>query len=264
MSLFQHPLWGYQLAYPDDWVHLSIGDAEGFAAHLQALESGYEGPKPGQLLVSAEWNCARRPIGPLWSQHIGLMAGMLGAKQIGSAPWRMGGAVGVEAEIVLSKKENRRLWAGILEKDFTVLKFMVTHPSQDRAWFEPAATRILSSLSFAGRVEGTAISPEDLPLPPGYTPSDPSLILADIANPESWRAYDGKSQAGALQAFFLREAPNYGWQIIEYVPFPSDSDLGFARLDMQNDTQRAVLGILPFEEPRVTSTSPAKLVFKIG
>ena len=264
MSQFQHPLWGYQLTYPDDWAHLTVGDAEGFAAQPQALEPGSQEPKSGHILVSAEWNCARQPIGPLWSQHIGLMAGILGAKQVGSAAWRMGSAVGIEAEIVLPKKENLRLWAGILEKDFTVLKFMVTHPRADRAWFEPAATRILSSLSFAGRVQGITLSSEGLPLPPGYAPTDPTLIIPDIADTKSWRAYDGQSQAGALQAFYLREAPNYGWQVIEYVPFPSASDLGFARLEMEKDAQRAVLGIMPFGETRVTSTSPARLVLKLG
>jgi hypothetical protein len=194
---------------------------------------------------------------------MGLAAGMMGAKKVGSAPWGMGGAFGMEAEILLPAKEDRRLWAGILEKDFTVLKFLVTHAKQDRPWFEPIATRIISSLSFPTRVQNIDLSPEGLPLPPGYSPADPALIIPDIADPMNWRAYDGQSQAGALQAFYLREAPNYGWQITEYVPFPSASDLGFARIHLHNDARQLILGIMPFGGSKVTSASPANLVWKL-
>jgi hypothetical protein len=80
----------------------------------------------------------------------------------------------------------------------------------------------------------------------------------------NWRAYDGGSQAGALQAFYLREAPNYGWQITEYVPFPSASELGFARIHPHNDARQLILGIMPFGETKVTSASPARLVIKLA
>src|SRR5512147_2380879 len=128
MKIFQHELWGYELTYPDDWTHRTIQDKEAFAFLAEALEPGYEGTNAGYLMVKAEWNCARKPIEPLWNRHIGLTAGMLSAKKVGSAPWRMGGATGLEAEIVLPTKSSRRLWTGILSKDLTVLHFLVTHP----------------------------------------------------------------------------------------------------------------------------------------
>jgi hypothetical protein len=256
-------LWGYELTYPDDWTHITFGEAEGFIPNQPMLEPGDEEPKPEHILVSAEWNCARQPIGPLWSQHIGLAAGMMGAKKVGSAPWRMAGAAGMEAEILMPAKEDRRLWAGILEKDFTLLKFLVTHTRQNRSWFEPIATRIISSLSFPTHVQGINLSPEGLPIPPGYSPTDPRRIIPDIADPMSWRAYDGGSQVGALQAFYLRESPNCGWHITEYVPFPSASDLGFARIHLEQGARFIVLGIMPFGGSKVTSASTANLVWKI-
>ena len=264
MSSFQHPLWGYEFTYQVDWVHRSVQDADGFAAIPEALEPDYQGPSSGQLLVRAEWNCARQPIGPLWSRLIGLTAGMLGAKQVGSAPWRVGSAVGLEAEMMLPKKENRRLWTGILEQDFTVLHFMVMHPLDERLSFEPFATQIISSLRFADHTLGASTSPEDLPLPPGYVLTEPTRLVPDIADPDRWRAYEGESQVGALQAFYLREAPNFGWQVAEYVPFPSSADLGFARLHLLKGKKSAMLGIMPVAEGTVTSSSPGKLVVKFS
>jgi hypothetical protein len=60
MPGFQHLLWGYELTYPVDWVHQTIGDAEGFASIPEAFEAGYEGPNAGHLLVRAEWNGTRQ------------------------------------------------------------------------------------------------------------------------------------------------------------------------------------------------------------
>ncbi len=267
MKIFQHILWGYELSYPDDWTHRTIQDKEGFALLPEALEPGYEGPNAGYLMVKAEWNCVRKPIEPLWNSHIGLTAGMLSAKKVGSAPWRMGGASGFEAEIVMPTKSNRRLWTGILAKDLTVLHFLVTHPFDDRPWFEPFITQIISSLRFPFKVLGVGITKEGLPLPEGYVEVDPASVVNDINDPKDWRAYDGQGEAGALQAFYLREAPNYNWQVEEFVPFPSPADLGFARLQLKNEDphavpQRAVLGILPFGETSVSASSQAKLAVK--
>jgi hypothetical protein len=265
MPGFQHLLWGYELTYPVDWVHRSIADTEGFASIPEAFEAGYEGPNAGQLLVRAEWNGARQPVEPLWNNHIGMMAGMMGAKDVGSAPWMIGGATGFEAEIKLPQKENRRLWAGILEREFIVLHFMVTHPHQERSWFEPAVTKVISSLSFATHTQGVHLIPEGLPLPPGYVTIDPVTVLPDIANPGAWRAFDGADQIGALQAFYWREAPNYGWQLLEFIPFPSSvSDLGFARISLSKEGRSAILGLMPFGEENLTSASPARIVVKYG
>jgi hypothetical protein len=264
MAIFQHVLWGYELTYPDGWVHQTIQDADSFAAVAEALNMDYLGSDAGQVLVRGEWNCARQPVEPFWNQHIGKLASMLGAKQVGSAPWHMAGATGIEAEIVLPKRDNRRLWAGILARDFRILHFVVTHPKDERLRFDPIATAIISSLRFPNRIMGLKQTREGLPLPPGYTPVDPLCIIPDISNSEQWRAYDGQNGIGALQAFYLREAPVHGWEITEYVPFPSPADLGFARLKLSKNDQQIMLGIMPFDALTISSSSPAKLVYKIS
>lgn len=262
MAKFQHILWGYELTYPDDWVHKTAKDAEIFAAAPQALESNYAGERSGQLMVSAEWNCARQPIEPIWNRHIVMVAGMLGAKQVGSAPWQMGGGTGFEAEIVLPKRDNKRLWAGILMRDFIVLKFAVVHLKEDRSWFEPLATQVISSLRFLNRVYGVLVTKEGLPLPPGYTPTEPTLVINDISDLNKWRAYDGTNGVDALQAFYLRELPIHDWAVEEYAPFPSDAGLGFARLRLSKHQQKATLGLLPFSQEAITASSPGKIAVK--
>lgn len=264
MTIFQHVLWGYELTYPDGWVHQAIQDADGFAAIAEALNMDYSDQDAGMLLVRGEWNCARQPIEPFWNRHIAMLASMIGAKQVGSAPWRMGGATGLEAEIAMPKRDNRRLWAGILARDFRILHFMVIHPKDQRERFEPAATAIISSLRFPPRVLGLKQTAEGMPLPPDYTAVDPTSIINDIGDPEHWQAYDGKDGIGALQAFYLREAPIYDWELVEYVPFPSPADLGFARLKLRKGDRLVTLGIMPFDGEKITSSSPAKLVFKIA
>lgn len=187
---------------------------------------------------------------------------------MGSAPWQMGGASGLEAEIGLPKRDNRRLWMGVLGRDFRILHFIVIHPKDQRPQFEPHATAIISSLRFPARIPGLAQTSKGLPLPPGYTPLDPRSVIPDIPDPQNWRAYDGQAGAGALQAFYLRGAPVHNWDVVEYAPFPSPPDdpdnLGFARLRLRRGDQQVVLGIMPFDEEKVTSSSPAKLVFKVG
>jgi hypothetical protein len=264
MAIFQHVLWGFELSYPDDWVHRSVLDVDSFAANIEALATDSVEVEAGQLNVRGEWNWSRQPIAPLWNEHIGKLAGMIGAKQVGSAPWMMGGATGLEAEIVMPKKDNRRIWTGILMRDFRVLHFLVIHPKEERASFEPIATKIIVSLRFPVRIMGLKQTREGLPLPPDYKRVDPKSILNDIAEPENWRAYDGKSGVGALQAFYLREAPIHNWDVEEYAPFPGPTDLGFARLRLRRDDQRITLGIMPFDVEKVSSSSPAKLVYKLS
>ncbi|MBI3153225.1 MAG: hypothetical protein HYZ21_13900 [Chloroflexi bacterium] len=264
MTVFQHILWGYEMTYPDPWVHQSVQDSDAFVMTPDALDSYYFGQNAGQLLVRCEWNWARQSVEPLWNKHIGMLAGMLGAKQVGSAPWRIGQASGLEAEIVLPKKDNQRLWTGILMQDFIVIHFMVTHPKEVREQFEPAATKIISSLRFPERISGIETSSEDLPLPPGYTSVDPKSILPDISDPTPWRAYSGRDGIGALQAFYLRELPAHNWEITEYIPFPGASDLGFARIQLQRDGRQITLGIMPSEtSEKMISASPANVVFKM-
>lgn len=276
MTIFRHILWGYEVTHPDHWTHHVVQDSDAFVITPDALDPNYMGEDAGQLLVRGEWNWARQPIEPLWNKHIGMLAGMLGAKEVGSAPWRIGDATGLEAEIVLPKKDNRRLWTGVLVRDFRVLHFMVTHPRDARAQFEPVTTKIIASLRFPNRFELSQTSPEGLPLPPGYIPVEPQSILADIPDPQSWRGYTGNagtstgfrhaqpvSSVGALQAFYLRELPRYGWKIEEYVPFPGPSELGFARFRLRRDNLHITLGLMPYEAAETGVTlSLANLVIK--
>jgi hypothetical protein len=262
MAVFQHVLWGYELTYPDNWVHQTLGAVEGFAAIPEALTPDYVGPDSGQILVRCEWNCARTQIEPIWNRHIGMLASWVGAKQLGSAPWRMGGASGIEAEIVLPKKDNRRLWTGILQRGLTVLNFVVLHLKEERAEFEPIATRIISSLRFPPEIAGVLTHENGLPLPPGYTPISPQAVVNDIADPQNWRAYSGQSGIDALQAFYLRESVNFGWTVEEYAPFPAPTELGFARLKLVKGSQSVMLGIMPYSSEDKTVTS-AHLVFKL-
>jgi hypothetical protein len=154
MSKFQHPLWGYELTYPDNWVHRTLPDTEGFASNPAALEVNAQGPGSGHILIRSDWNGTRQPVEQLWGQHIGQAAGMLMAKNVGSAPWQMGGAAGFEAEIVLPKRDDRRLWVGMLGYGFVLVQLMVVHPIVDREWFEPAATEIIKSLRFPLKMDG--------------------------------------------------------------------------------------------------------------
>jgi hypothetical protein len=266
-TLFRHILWGYELTVPDPWLHREVQDADAFAPSSQVGEPDPSREHAGQLLVRGEWNWQRQPIEPLWNKHIGMLAGMLGAKQVGSSPWKLGEAVGLEAEIVLPKKDHRRLWTGILMRDFRVLHFMVTHEKDVREQFEPVATKIISSLRFPNRILGIKASREGIPLPPGYKLVDPRTILADIADPQNWRAYSGSSGIGALQAFYLREIPIHNWNMEEYVPFPAASDLGFARLQLRRGDLKITLGMMPYDPSgsgTLTASSPANVVYKIA
>lgn len=246
MVKFQQQLWGYELAYPDDWVHRSMGEVEGFAAHPEALEPAQNDLKSGHLLARAEWNGLLHSIEALWQAHIGKVASMVGAKKIGAAPWTLAGAEGFEAEIVLPKKEHNRLWAGFLSRGTILLEFMVAHPLNDRSWFEPQVTAILKSLHFAAHVDGITVHECGIPLPPDCLEVDPTEVLTDISDPAMWQVFETPHSIGGLQAFYLREAPHYGWTIETFQPFPGDHDLGFARLGLCREERLIALGLLPY------------------
>jgi hypothetical protein len=199
----------------------------------------------------------------------GGLGAVMGAAKVGAAPWRLGNASGMEAEIVLPKRENTRLWTGILGYGFHVLQFMVNHPKEDRGWFEPLATEIISSLRFPKRIPDLKENTQGVPLPPGYTPTDPKKLVEQISKTETWEAYAGDRPADALQAFYVREAPNFGWEIIEYRPFPQNVELGFARFHLMraegNGTlgNKVILGIMPYTTTdTVNAKSPANIVVR--
>jgi len=245
MAEFQNLLWGFSLTYPEGWARQSTAEADGLAPDPQAFSAAEDQP---HLFLRGEWNGRRQPIAPLWNQHVTQTAIMLGAKKLGASPFSMGGANGFEAEIQLPQRENRRLWLGILARDTLILHLMVSHPKSLRAEFEPLATKVISSLKFLPRVDGLAVTAEGLPLPPRYAPVAPASLVPDAQG--NWQAYAGESSIGALQAFYYRELPNYGWEIDEFIPFPNQVEIDFARLRIRKDGLTATLGILPSGDPK--------------
>jgi hypothetical protein len=268
MAVFENALWGYCLTYPDEWTHRTAGDAEAFAAIPEALQPDYAGPRSGTLVIRAEWCLEPGAIEPAWNRHIAMLASLMGARKVGGAPWHMGtgldssGGTGFEAEIVLPKQLERRLWTGILAHDFTLLHLMVSHLKEERDWFEPLATEAIRSLRFPPKFADMAVDEGGLPLPPGYAPADPRAILPDITDPERWRALAGESQVGALQAFYLREAPARGWSLEEFVPLVPEAELGFARIRLSRKGSSETVGIMPHGDGPITLLSPANVVVK--
>jgi hypothetical protein len=250
MITFQQPLWGYELDLPNDWVHQTLQEAEGFARHPEALQPNYEGKLLGHLLIRGEWNWRRQTLEPLWNQHVTKLSVMLGAKKLGTSPWILNAGRGFEAEIQLPKKTKKRLWIGILAFDAIILHLMVTHWQEERDVFEPVATKIIQSLRFVNQVNNVTLNGMGCPIPPGYSITNPKNFLNDIENAASWQAYDGQDDVGALQAFFLRELPIYGWQIREYVPYPAQTNLDFARFSVKKQEQTLMVGILPIGEEK--------------
>ncbi|MEN8171369.1 MAG: hypothetical protein ABFS03_00665 [Chloroflexota bacterium] len=246
MAIFQHSLWGFELTFPDDWAHQNNADADGFAKNSAVFDQvDSANQEAAHLLVRGEWNGFREPIAPRWNQHITKLSIMVGAKKLGSSPFSMAGANGFEAEIQMPQRENRRLWTAILARDTVILHLMVSHPREERDDFEPLATQIIASLRFVDRIDNLAATAEGIPLPPGYSPVDPASIIPDAQDGNNWSAYDGKSGIGALQAFFYRELPHYGWDIQEFIPYPNHVDIHFGRLRIHKDDLTATLGIIP-------------------
>jgi hypothetical protein len=262
MIKFQQPLWGFELTYPDHWAHRSLPETEGFAASPQAFEMDAQEPGSGHILIRSDWNGTRQPVEQLWNQHIGQVAGMLLAKNVGSAAWKMGGASGYEAEIILPKRESRRLWAGMLNYGFVLMQFMVSHPIEDREWFEPAATEIIKSLRFPRAIDGINENDQGIPIPPDYQTTDPRSIIPDIKPGDRWSAYAGASSAGSLQAFYVREMLSRGWLPEEFVPFPGPADLGFARLNFIRPEESVTIGIMPDGLAKIPSHTPARVVVR--
>jgi len=259
MTIFNHPIWGYQLTYPDNWVHQTSGEVEAFAASYQALTKEYNGDDAGHLATRCEFNHAGQDIDPLWNVHISKLSVMMGAKNIGAAPFTMGGGKGYEAEIVMPKKQKVRLWTGILSYGLTILHIMVTHPLELRAQFEPIANDIISSLRFISQIPNLPTTENRIPLPPHFDETDPTKIMNTTKPDQEWRAYSGNASVDSLQAFYLRELPKYGWEIIEFTPYPNTLDIQFARVHIQNDIHKISIGLIPMNENQTISSIVIKL-----
>ncbi len=246
MPLFQQHYWGYEIAYPDDWVHATHEDVEAFAMHTQALDTRYDGPGMGYLLVRAEFNPYRRPIEPLWAQHLTKIAVMHTAKKVGSAPLEVGNLKGFEAELLLPRRDDRRMWVGILSAGGIILHLMVMHRKAEKEAFQPAVTRMVYSLRFAPRVEGVSLSPGGMPLPAGYREAALQEVYPQAEGDAGWEAYTGKAQADALQIFYLREAPASGWEMLAFYPYPNrEKEIRHAQLVLHKESLGSVVHIFP-------------------
>ena len=245
MKIFQHQLWGFEIDIPETWQHMQFGKKDGFSEDPKAFRSDYQGEQLAQLLINGEWNSLKQPIHELWQSHVGKTALMLGAKNLGSAVWEMGGASGYEVEIVLPKKSPNRLWAGILENGLMVLTFLALHWKVNQEEMEPLLSRIISSLRYVNHTDGIISNSYGFPLPSLSKPVDPLLIVDDIQDLENWEAYQGEFSVGSLQAFYNRELANFNWHVKRYVPFPNPGNLPFARMLLEKDDLSCSLGLMP-------------------
>ena len=251
MNGYQHPMWGISFTLPDGWQDDEDGD------QVSISSQAYPG---ATLQVRCEWNGALRPVGPIWTGHIGKLAGIFGASEVGSVPWKLNDLNGIEAEIRMPKKAETRLWAGVLAHGFIILQLAITHPIEDKEALNPLFTRIVASLRFVEHTKSTGETPAGIPLPPGAAPFDPRTIIDDIGPSEDWEGCQTGDSIGALQAYYQRELPASGWTVSEFVPFPGSS-FGFARFTINKDKQNAVLGIMPQGE-KVHNASPGVVVIK--
>ena len=245
MKTFQHQLWGYQINLPDNWDHHPFDQKDGFSEDPDAFLPDYQGEKLAQLLINGEWNPLGQRVFDLWQSHLTKTSLMLGAKNLGSAPWEMAGSTGYEIEIVLAKKNPHRLWTGVLENGFLVLTFLVLHWKEKRAQIEPVISDIISSLKFLEGVDEMEQLPNGFPLPSEIKSADPLAIVPDIPDPGNWQAFQGNLNLGGLQAFYLRELPRHGWNVTRYVPFPNQGELPFSRIITERDGQNYTIGLMP-------------------
>ncbi|MBI9043401.1 MAG: hypothetical protein JEZ06_02875 [Anaerolineaceae bacterium] len=269
MTIYQNQYWGYELLVPDGWFqnHHSENDTNSFSPNKPETENTKEEEEEeeeeiSQLLIRCEWMFPPRPIEPIWRQHIGLTAGVMGAKNVGSAPWVHANSEGFETEIILPKRSNTRLWAGILAKNFMVMKFMLTHPRKDHDWLQPIATELIKSIWFPEKMDHVEQTPAGIPLPSNWIQTDPSKWVPDIQDLGKWSAYIGAANIGMLQYFYVREVIAYGWKIIDFSAFPGNANLGFSKLRIEKAGQTATIGILPAEEENISVQSPAVIVIK--
>lgn len=214
------------------------------------------------MLIQPDWVFEDRNLGVLWQRHVGEMAGVIGAKKVGGAPLRIRSAQGYEAEILLPKKDNKRLWMALLLQGPIVLSLVVVHHLKDRAWFEPEVSALIASLRFVDHVESMQ-SIHEIPLPDGYTPADPANLISGIQDASRWRGFSGPASTGALQAFYLRELGNAGWQLLGYSPYPSQiNQAGIALFQIKKGDMACKLGILPAIQPESERESNANIVIQ--
>lgn len=262
MPTFVHPLWGYALEYPREWVWKDQGEVVAFAPHQQALDSiGSENPQ-GHFAIRPELNPYLRPIDPLWTEYITRVGIMKGAKKVGGARLKAGNLEGYEAELLMPAKQNRRLWIGLLAAGGIILHLMLTHDKEEQATFQSPVSRMVQSLRFVAHTEGVHTNEAGIPLPPHYAPAPVESVLADTTAEEGWEARTGQAPIAALQAFYLRELPQHGWEITAYYPFPNrEASIRFASFLIQRDATRAIVALLPHDNNPVRAHLAIRLPF---
>jgi hypothetical protein len=254
------PLWGYSFYYPDDWSYQNISGVDNFTPSDRDDRSASEAMDRGYLLVQPEWNASLKPVQPLWQTHIGRVAPMIGAKNVVTASWKMAGTQGLETEIVLPKSKEERLWVGILPFGHIVLKFVASHPTEDRSWFEPQASDIIKSLHFLTTTPQAKRTEEGIPLPPAANHIDPSKATIEIKDPSLWKGFEVGEAIGAIQAFYLRESDALGWSLEEFTPYPNDSGLEMARFRLRKEKQIVAVGLIPVSSQ--TGSSLTQILIK--
>ena len=256
MPTFVHPLWGYALDYPEGWAHRDEGEVVAFAARPEALDPDYDGEGMGYLLIRPELNPFMRPIEPLWTEYITKIAIMRGAKKLGASPLKVGNLQGYEAELLLPMRQRRRLWVGLLAAGGVVLHLMVTHRKDDREIFQQPASQMVSSLRFVAGVENVAVTGRGVPIPPNYRPATVDDVVDGVNDLARWEAFTGNAPIGGVQVFYLREAPQHGWTVSEYYPYPNaKAPAPFARLILEKGDEVAAVAMLPRDEGRAADVA---------
>lgn len=265
MTEFLESTWGYSFQIPDHWLERNKKGVRWFFPNRFASQKPSMEMSQGYLIVRPDWIFDRQDIEVLWQRHVGTTAGMVGAKNVGSAPLRIREAQGLEADIILPKKENKRLWLAILRQGPIVMNMVVEHHLKDRDWFEPEVSAVIASLRFVEHINGLQTGKNSFPLPDEYRPIDPRRVIADIPDPSQWHGYTGPLTIGGLQAFYFRECAQFGWNIKGYTPFPSkESDLGIARFQLEKEGKLCTLGIVPAAAITQDLYMPAHIILKWG
>ena len=256
MPTFVHPLWGYALDYPEGWAYRDDGEVVAFAARPEALDPDYEGEGMGYLLIRPELNPFLRPIEPLWTEYITKIAIMRGAKKLGASPLNVGSLQGYEAELLLPRRQRRRLWVGLVAAGGVILHLMVTHRKEDRDTFQKPASRMVASLRFVASTENVALTEQGVPIPPDYRAVDVDEVVEGVEDKSRWEAFTGNAPIGGVQVFYLREAPQYGWTVSEYYPYPNPkAPAPHARMILEKDDHVAAVAMLPREEGHATDVA---------
>jgi hypothetical protein len=114
----------------------------------------------------------------------------------------LGGAKGLEAELPFQKAKSAPMGRNFGARRAGAAFHGVAHLERSRLCLNRCSPPDLQPALSSQPGRSLAHDTCGLPLPPGYTPADPTGLVNDIADPQNWRAYCGASSIGSLQAFF--------------------------------------------------------------